>query len=328
MKIDLNISIPRLLDLYTRVFVLILCLSLGLAVLLTGARTALAAELRAVAVVRGDSLTVGDIFDRLPAEKAAYILGPAPAPGADMHLDARSLMRIAVALDLPWRPDNSATSITVRRDATLVPAATVESALRDAFSSKGLDGSYEIAYSAGAPVLALRPGLPATLDITALELDRARDTFRASIAAPSADDPQVVTHVSGTLRHKVTVPVLRSTLKNGDIINERDIDMIEIYAREVQPDMMLDVESAVGLTPRRLVAAGKPLRGIDLQAPQLVSRGENVTLVFDSAPLYLTAKGRALQAGGKGDMVRVVNIASNRSIEGIVTASGTVTVAP
>jgi flagella basal body P-ring formation protein FlgA len=117
-------------------------------------------------------------------------------------------------------------------------------------------------------------------------------------------------------------------MKNGDIIGERDIDSIEIYAKELQPDMILDTETLVGMTPRRVMAPGKPVRGIDIITPELVSRGDNVTLVFDSAPLFLTAKGKALQNGGKGDMVRVVNVASNRTIEGTVTADGTVVVTP
>jgi flagella basal body P-ring formation protein FlgA len=104
--------------------------------------------------------------------------------------------------------------------------------------------------------------------------------------------------------------------------------MVKIYEREVQPDMILDAESLVGLTPRRIVSAGKPVRNIDVEMPELVARGDSVTLVFDSAPLYLTAKGKALQNGGKGDLVRVINIASNRSIEGVVTGDRQVTVAP
>lgn len=324
----MTLTIPQMLNFYMRLLALFLCLAAGGAILVAGAKTAFATTLKPVVLLNGDHLTVGDIFDGLAAEKASYVLGPAPAPGKDMVLDARSLMRIAVALDLQWRPNNTATAVTVRRKATLIDQEMIDEGLRAALVSKGLDGSYEIAYTAGAPLMALHHGLPASFDVTALELDRTRDTFRATLAAPSADDPQVVTSLSGTLRHKVQVPVLRSSLRNGDLISERDIEMIEILARDLLPDMLLDREQAVGMTPRRIVAAGKPLRGIDLETPQLVSRGENVTLIFDSAPLFLTAKGKALQSGGKGELVRVINIASNRPVEGVISGVGQVTVGP
>jgi flagella basal body P-ring formation protein FlgA len=321
-------TIPAILNFYMRILFLVLSASASAFILFAGAKAALAATLKPVAVISEEALTVGDIFDGVAAEKASYILGPGPAPGKDMVLDARTLMRIAIALDLPWRPDSSADSVTVRRDAVVIEQSAIDAGLRDALVSKGLDSLFEIAYSAGAPAIALKPGLPATFDVSALELDRTRDTFRATISAPSADDPQAVLNLSGTIRHMVQVPVLKSTLKNGDIIGARDIDSIAVYARDLQSDMVLDGESIVGLTPRRVAPAGKPLRGMDLEAPELVSRGDNVTLVFDSAPLFLTAKGKALQNGGMGDLVRVVNVASNRPIEGIITGAGQVSVTP
>lgn len=289
---------------------------------------ALAATLKPVAVLTGDTLTVGDLFDGVEAEKASYVLGPAPAPGKTTVLDARDLMRVAVALDLAWRPDSSASTISVRRDATIVDADAIKAGITDAMRSKGMEDMFELSFTTGATPLALPPGLPATFDVTALEIDRTRDSFTASVAAPSADDPQKVMTIAGTIRYMIAVPVIRKTLKNGDIIGDRDIDHINIYAKELQPDMIMDTESLIGMTPRRMVSPGKPVRGIDIITPELVSRGNNVTLVFDSAPLYLTAKGKALQDGGKGDTVRVVNIASNRTIEGIVSADGTVIVTP
>lgn len=323
-----TMTIPQMLNFSLRVVVLLLCLTVGLLFVVAGAKAALAASLKPVTILSEENLTAGDIFNGLEPEKAAYILGPGPAPGKDMVLDARTLLRIAIALDLPWRPDTSADSITIRRDATIIDAARITASLRDAISSKGLDGGYEISYSGGEPVLALPPGLPETMDVTSLQLDRTQDTFHATIAAPSADDPKVTRELAGVLRRTVEVPVLRNSLRSGDIIGERDIDIVTIYERDVQPDMILDTDTLVGLTPRRIVSAGKPVRNVDVQTPQLVSRGDSVTLVFDSAPLYLTAKGKAMQNGGKGDLVRVMNIASSRSIEGVITGDRQVTVMP
>lgn len=324
----MNMSFPQMLNFYLRLVIFGVCVSAVALALCAGAKQAFAASLKPVAVLSGDVLTVGDLFDGVEAEKASYVLGPAPAPGKDMVLDARSLMRVAIALDLPWRPDSSAATITVRRDATLIDADTIKAGIIDAMKSKGLEDSFELSVTGGTGPIALPPGLPATFDVTALDIDRTRDTFTATVAAPSADDAQKTMNLSGSIRYMVSVPVMRSTIKNGDIIGERDFDFIEIYARELQPDMILDAETLVGMTPRRVIAPGKPVRGIDIIAPELVSRGDNVTLVFDSAPLYLTAKGKALQSGGKGDMVRVVNIASSRTIEGTVTADGTIVVTP
>jgi flagella basal body P-ring formation protein FlgA len=42
--------------------------------------------------------------------------------------------------------------------------------------------------------------------------------------------------------------------------------------------------------------------------------------------MRLTAQGRALQDGAKGEVVRVVNTKSNTTVSGVVVADGKVTV--
>ena len=60
--------------------------------------------------------------------------------------------------------------------------------------------------------------------------------------------------------------------------------------------------------------------------PQMVSRGELVTMVFDQNGMRLTAKGRALEDGTMGQSIKVSNTGSNRTIEGRVTGSKQITV--
>jgi flagella basal body P-ring formation protein FlgA len=61
--------------------------------------------------------------------------------------------------------------------------------------------------------------------------------------------------------------------------------------------------------------------------PQLVRRGEPVTIRIVSGALAITASGRALNGGGQGEMVRVVTNATNRTLDGTIEGSGTVRVA-
>lgn len=64
----------------------------------------------------------------------------------------------------------------------------------------------------------------------------------------------------------------------------------------------------------------------DTMEPRLVRRGQPVTLAVRSGVLTITAQGRALADGRKGDVVRVVTPFS-RTTEGIVEGAGTVRVA-
>ena len=62
----------------------------------------------------------------------------------------------------------------------------------------------------------------------------------------------------------------------------------------------------------RRLNAGAPVRSTDLTAPRLVRRGEAVTISLISGALKITSAGRALSDGGKGEQVRVLNLATNR----------------
>ncbi len=56
---------------------------------------------------------------------------------------------------------------------------------------------------------------------------------------------------------------------------------------------------------------------IDVRAPLLVRKGDFVTMIYDTPAMRLTATGRALTNGSKGDSVRVLNTSTNKTIEAI-----------
>jgi len=141
-----------------------------------------------------------------------------------------------------------------------------------------------------------------------------RDVFTAVVAAPSADNPVKTLSLSGLIEKVQNVPVLRSSLKAGDIIGAGDIEWIPVTARSTVYDTITDIDHLIGKTPIRSVEAGVPVRGRDLESPQLVSRGDEILIRFNSGSLQLTARGKAMQPGTEGDIIRVVNLGSNQSI--------------
>jgi flagella basal body P-ring formation protein FlgA len=58
----------------------------------------------------------------------------------------------------------------------------------------------------------------------------------------------------------------------------------------------------------------------------LVQRDQGVTLIYQTAGLYLTTRGKALDNGTEGDTVSVLNPQSKRTITGVVTGRGQITI--
>jgi flagella basal body P-ring formation protein FlgA len=77
---------------------------------------------------------------------------------------------------------------------------------------------------------------------------------------------------------------------------------------------------------RKQLRAGQALRVADLAKPDLVQRDQSVTLIYESTGLYLTIRGKALEGGTEGDVVNVLNLQSKRTVSGVVTGRGQVSI--
>lgn len=315
------------LPLALRVAAFVFVLILGVAFILVGARAALASSvtLRSTSVVKDEVIRLGDIFNGL-TQNENYVLGIAPRPGQDMILNARTLMRIAIALDLPWRPRDSADQTVIRRSATLIGADDIRGAIKNGLRDQGMDGNFNLSFASPVEDIALPKENEGTIELVSLRVNPDKDRFTAELAAPSAENPIRRVSLSGQVERIVELPILNRDLRNGDVISESDIAFLEVNARDIGKDCLLRAEDLVGMTPRRMVLSGKPVRAVDIQSPKMVSRNGKVLITFQKGPMTLTAEGRALQDGARGEFVRVVNIASSRTIQGVVSGPGEILV--
>ncbi len=132
--------------------------------------------------------------------------------------------------------------------------------------------------------------------------------------------------ISGKISPVIQVPVLVENLQNGYIITKNDIEYISIKEREYSKDMIVDADALVGMTARRIVLADRPVRKSDLIAPQVVERGSIVNMSLANSIMQITTQAKALQNGATGDIIRVVNTASNQTLQARVTGPNEVVV--
>src|SRR4051794_3976135 len=105
---------------------------------------ALAATPRPLTTLAADVVRLSDLFDEAGPE-AARALGPAPAPGARLVVEAPRLAAIARQFGVEWRPASGSERVILDRPGRLLPREAVLSALRQALSGLGApDGDLEI----------------------------------------------------------------------------------------------------------------------------------------------------------------------------------------
>lgn len=130
---------------------------------------------------------------------------------------------------------------------------------------------------------------------------------------------------AGSAAHAAPVAVLAHAVERGEVLAASDFAMED--REPAQARGALRPTEAAGMEPRRRLMAGSVVRAPDLIAPRLVHRGEPVTIALRKGALSITTTGRALADGGRGELVRVVSNATNRTLEGVVESAGTVRIA-
>jgi flagella basal body P-ring formation protein FlgA len=117
-------------------------------------------------------------------------------------------------------------------------------------------------------------------------------------------------------------------IPRGAVLTEGDLTTKSIAVMRVSDGILRNASDVAGREAKRALRAGEFLRNSDLKRPALVAKGANVTMIFESPGIHLTAVGRALAEGGEGDSIAVLNPTSYRQVGAVVTGPGTVRVGP
>ena len=287
--------------------------------------TAAPVTVRAHVEVDDGVVRLGDLFTNA-GEHAAQAVAYSPKPGQSQVFDARWLAKAASYYRLDWRPETHNVRTQVTRTSTVFTAADVGNAVKRALAEYRLDG--DLTVELDNPLLRLHVPGKATSGVTVetIRYDRNTGRFAAIIQAPAGAPDATRMRIAGRSFRVLRIPVLAERLKRDDIISEHDVIWIDAKAERLQPDVITNIEDLVGMAPRRGLRANVPVRSADVQRPVLVKRGSTVTIRLTYGSMSLSAQGKALQSGAKGDVIQVSNSQSHQVVEAEVSGAGNVVV--
>jgi flagella basal body P-ring formation protein FlgA len=291
----------------------------------SGMAGAEAAVLRAHVSVNAEVVRLGDLFADAGAE-AGRAVAPSPPAGASQVFDAEELREIARRAGLRWTPSSRYDRVTVERAAVHLQHDEILARVRAALIEAGMPGERKVAMSQRDLAVSVPPGREDDVRVEGARYDERTGRFAAALVVPKGANASDRQHLTGRIHEMVQVPVLTRRINRGDVISRGDIDMVELKQDGVPRDAVLDPDGIVGKTPRRLIGAGMPMRPADLQAPVILSKGSLVTLVVRTDRMLITARGKALEDAADGEIVRVLNIRSKSTVQGIVDGPGHVIV--
>ena len=301
---------------------------IGFAILLTGSLAfAQQATLRTAITVQDDYIRLGDLFENA-GEKALVNIAYAPAPGRRAVFDAQWLFNVARAYGLNWRPLSLRTRAVVERESQVIHREEIEEKLIAALIARGVDKDAEIVLSNRNLKMYVPTDRAATIGIEALTFDPDSSRFTATVASPADDPAARRIRVTGRIHKMVEIPVLIRRVAASKVIGKRDVTWMRVRANRVRQETVTDIEQIVGMAAKRSIRAGKPIRISEVRRPLMVPKGSLVTLEIRTPFMMLTVRGKALDEGSKGDVIRVANGRSKRVVEATVVGIGRVYINP
>ena len=285
-----------------------------------------ASALRPATALQGPTVMLRDLFDDSGAN-ANRVLGPGPAPGGRIVVEARQLEAIARQFGVDWRPVSSGDRAVLEWPGRPVRRENAMAAIRAALIAAGASPDCEIALPGFNPPIVPAGASPRPV-VTQMDYDPALGRFTATLSVLGEGMAPIDSRVGGQVEDTIEVPVAVARLTAGSVAGPADLRMARVHVSAVHVEVARDLERVIGMQLKRQTQAGAPIPVADLTRPIQVGRGDSVRLRLETGGLTLNGQGVALDSGAAGDRIKVRNISSQAVIEAEVLSAGAVRVIP
>ena len=162
-------------------------------------------------------------------------------------------------------------------------------------------------------------------------LQAATDSYRQGqsrmVVAISCPGPKRwKVHVPVTISHLEQVVTTTRQVPRGDVFSQGDLALVERNVTSLASGYFTDFSQVVGQRATRSVRPGQVLTGNSLGAPQLIEKGQAVTIQAQTGGLEIRMAGKALSDGFKEQRIQVMNLSSGRAVEAVVKTNQVVEV--
>ena len=305
---------------------------IALSLLLLAAAAASAAaqgnpRLKPQAIVASDIVRVGDLVENAGLASSTPIFR-APNLGETGTVPARAVVDAVRAAGLIAVDTRGLSEITVTHASRTIAAEEIEQRVAAALTRHYNLGKPEnLKLTFDRDVRGIELALTSTAELSAAKINYDRGTRRFDLTFELPGASRAQWRYTGSAIETVEAAIVTRALARGELVRQSDITVERRAKSEFTAEPPLPAAEIIGFAARGAVRAGQALRKADLMKPEIVKKNDMVLLHYEVPGITLTMRGQALQSGAEGDMVNVLNPNSKRTIQGIVTAPGRITVA-
>jgi flagellar basal body P-ring formation protein FlgA len=284
--------------------------------------------LRASITVTSDVVRVGDLIDN--AGSAALIpLYRSPDLGTTGALPVAQVLAVLRAKQVIGVMTGDIKEVQVTRLARTLVNKDLETAVASALERRfglGDAANITVTFDRGIADMRLDASNTGVLQPVATRYDARSGRFDIAFEINSDNNPAPTKlRFTGNAIETVEVAVLTRDIDRVDLLKASDVAMERRPKAEVTGEAA-SRDRTLGMQLRRPMRAGTPIRVADIVKPDFVQRDQNVTVIYQVPGIYLTTRGKAIESGAEGDTISVLNLQTKRTLSGVVTGRGQVTV--
>src|ERR1700722_10845508 len=285
--------------------------------------------LRAQVTVEGDIVRVGDMIENAGTASQIAIYR-SPDLGTTGTLPTAQVISTLQAHQVIGVDTRDIKSVAVTRLARTLESKEIESQVARAIehrSGLGDAANLSLTFDRDVQDVRLEAWNNGSLQPVYVRYEPRSGRFDVSFEIPNdANNSRTKLRFTGTAVEMLEAAILTRNVERGDVLKASDV----VTERRPKAEVGNDAAPrghAIGMQMRKGLRAGQALRVADLGKPDLVQRDGNVTLIYEAAGIYLTARGKAVDNGTEGDTVTVLNLQSKRTITGTVVGRDQVAIA-
>jgi flagella basal body P-ring formation protein FlgA len=294
------------------------------------AQAASAPRLKELVTVTSEIVRIGDLVENAGAAANVAVFR-APDLGQTGTVPIAAGAEALRPHDVAGLDTGGLTEVVVTRLSRTISSKDIAERLTRAFAGQfgfGDARSLNVTVDRDVRILHVEATATADLAVARMHVEPRTGRFNVAFELPgSASARRLPLRFTGTVTEMVETATLLRSVKTGDVIKASDVITERRPKAEVGDDA-ISAEQATGLSAKRSLRSGQPLRAADLMRPHVVRRNQSVTITYEVPGILLTVRGKALEAGAVGDIVGVLNVQSNRTIQAAVVGPGRVSIAP
>lgn len=287
--------------------------------------------------IKADCLIKGEASEELRENLATIMLGHIPDPLGELVIDKTEIMRklgnLAARLAIPEQ-------VTIRRDGSILKGSDVIDRISSVCKEPGEE---DLAIDLSRiPTNIVLPGALQSWEIST----NSENTLGMRLFVLTAQTE------GGPFRNLIQVRVSRIVeaaeltrlARPGETVSSSMIRKKKVEVKSDQSNIPVTYTEAVGKCLGRFKSPGTVLRSSDLSNSMcssgsgsnegvirvsardawLIKPGENVDFHFNSGTLSMKIPARAVQGGGQGDEITLINLQNQRRIRGVIKEKGRV----